>query len=277
MANENKRLKYTIYDYSIYDTTKIKEIYHTGPKFIDPIVSNIILILEKEDNISERKKNLIKLKLSNQAEEILPQEILENWSYKFLIHLNETDILILEHLTTDFPKLKDLPDKFNVKLVLSRGVELSKTGKIIFCKKCSKYLPIPQKELKCDTCNSILDEKNSEYIIYDAIPSNAIKENFHLFLYSIKRYQVTQFKYIDISKVGINYKDFNVYEDRIIIRQISQNSKICATYDKNLSLTSQSFYNLSIKESPIPELNNYYLLGLFNSALFSYFFIKSFK
>jgi hypothetical protein len=260
----------------IYDTTKIKEIYHTGPKFSEPIVSNIILILEKEDSASERKKNLINLKLSNQVEEILPQDLLEKWNYKFLIHLNETDILILEQLNSDFSKLKDLSDKYDVELVLGRGVELSKTGRIIFCEKCRKYLPIPQKKLKCDTCNSSLDEKNSENIIHDAIPSNAIKENFQLFLYSMKRYQVTQYKYIDTSKVGINYKEFNLYEDRIIIRQISQNSKICATYDKNLSLTSQSFYNLSIKKSLISEFNNYYLLGLFNSTLFSYFFIKSF-
>jgi hypothetical protein len=41
-------------------------------------------------------------------------------------------------------------------------------------------------------------------------------------------------------------------------------------------LTSQSFYNLSIKNSPILEFNHYFLLGLFNSSLFSYFFIKSF-
>ncbi len=260
----------------IYDTTKIKEIYHTGPKFSELIVSNIILILEKEVNASERKKNLINFKLSNQVEEILPQDLLEKWNYKFLIHLNETDILILEQLNTDFPKLRDLSDKYNVEFVLGRGVELSKTGRIIFCEKCKRYLPIPQKKLKCDKCNSSLDEKNSENIIHDAIPSNAIRENFQLFLYSIKRYQITQYKYIDTSKVGINYKDFNLYEDRIIIRQISQNSKICATYDKNLSFTSQSFYNLSIKKSQIPEFNNHYLLGLFNSTLFSYFFIKSF-
>jgi len=66
------------------------------------------------------------------------------------------------------------------------------------------------------------------------------------------------------------------YEDRIIIRQISQNNRICATYDKNLSLTSQSFYNLKIEKSIIPEFNNFYLLGILNSNLLSYYFIKSF-
>ena len=72
------------------------------------------------------------------------------------------------------------------------------------------------------------------------------------------------------------YKDLDIYEDRIIIRQISQNKLLCATYDENLSLNSQSFYNLKIKQSSIKEFNHFYLLGIINSILLSYYFIKSF-
>ncbi|MFW9820939.1 MAG: class I SAM-dependent DNA methyltransferase [Candidatus Thorarchaeota archaeon] len=72
----------------IYNKTKIREIYYIGPKFSEPIVSNIIIILEKEDKISERKNNLIKLKYANQLEKILLQNNIENWDYKFLIHLS---------------------------------------------------------------------------------------------------------------------------------------------------------------------------------------------
>ena len=39
LSNRSKIRKY------IFDTTIIKEIYHSGPKFEDPVVSNIILIL----------------------------------------------------------------------------------------------------------------------------------------------------------------------------------------------------------------------------------------
>ncbi|MFX1548989.1 MAG: Eco57I restriction-modification methylase domain-containing protein [Promethearchaeota archaeon] len=260
----------------IYNQTKIKEIYHTGPKFSELVVSNIIIILEKESNASERKNNQIKFKLSNQYEETITQKTIENWSYKFLIHLNKTDSLILEQLNSEFPKLRDLYERHNIKIVLSRGVELSKTGKIIFCENCKKYFPIPQKKLICPLCNSNLNKKKMENIIYDTIPSDTTQENFQLFLFSMNRYQITQYKYINASKVGINYKDFNLYEDRIIVRQLSQNGKICATYDKNLSFTSQSFYNLRVKKSPTLEFDNFYLLGLLNSMLLSYFFIKSF-
>ena len=136
-------------------------------------------------------------------------------------------------------------------------------------------MPIPKKSLKCTTCESPLDKQKIEKIIHDTIPDHSIKNYFKLYLYSIQRYQKKQYKFIDTSKVGINYKDFSNYEDRIIIRQISQNGRICATYDKNLSLTSQSFYNLIILKTSIPEFNNFYLLGLINSTLLSYFFIKS--
>lgn len=259
----------------IYNSTKIKEIYHTGPKFNDPIVSNIIIILEKEFNKLERIENQIKLKTLNQ-EMAIPQDIIEKWNYQFLIHLNKTDISIIKHLTENFIRLKDIDNNPEFKFILSRGVELTKTGEIIYCENCKKFTPVPKKLLKCRVCDAQLNKQKIEKIIYDTLPEDALKENFKLYLYSIRRYQKTQYKYIDISKVGINYKKFSLYEDRIVIRQLSQNSKICATYEKNLSLTSQSFYNLKIKQSHISEFNHFYLLGIINSMLLSYFFIKSF-
>jgi len=260
----------------IYNTTKIKEIYHTGPKFNDPIVSNIIIILEKEPSLLEREKNKIRLKTLPNQENVIPQRIIEKWNYKFLIHLNKTDISILDHLNLNLIRLRDLNNNPRFNFILSRGVELTKTGEIIYCENCGKYLPIPRKLLKCGYCNSVLNKQNIEKIIYNTIPEDALKENCKLYLYSIRRYQKTQYKYIDISRVGINYKKLNIYEDRIVIRQLSQNNKICATYEENLSLTSQSFYNLKIKTSPIAEFNHFYLLGIINSTLLSYFFIKSF-
>ncbi|MFX0187057.1 MAG: Eco57I restriction-modification methylase domain-containing protein [Candidatus Hodarchaeota archaeon] len=259
----------------IYYTTKIKEIYHTGPKFDDAIVSNIILILEKESESCIRDENIIKIKLSNQQEIQITQETLKQWDFKFLIHLNETDISIIEHLNKKFPKLKNLNKNEEIKINLSRGVELAKTGEIIFCKRCGAYFPVPKKALICSECKSHLKTEHIEKIIHQKIPENK-NEDFKRFLYAINRYQIKNNKYIDISKNGINYKNLDIYEDRIIIRQLSQNSLICATYDKDLSLTSQSFYNLKILQSPIAEFNHLYLLGIINSKLLSYYFIKSF-
>jgi hypothetical protein len=171
--------------------------------------------------------------------------------------------------------LKDLNKKEEFKITISRGVELAKTGEIIYCERCGLYFPVPKKALICAECKSLLKIEHIEKIIYPEIPENKNK-HFRRFLFSMNRYQIKDNKYIDISKNGINYKNLDIYEDRIIIRQLSQNNLICATYDKGLSLTSQSFYNLKILRSPIAEFNHLYLLGIINSKLLSYYFIKSF-
>ncbi|MFX1420001.1 MAG: Eco57I restriction-modification methylase domain-containing protein [Promethearchaeota archaeon] len=262
----------------IYNNTKIKELYNTGPKFEDPIVSNIIVILQKEKSIAVRENNQILIKmagLDGLKSKLILQKHIEDWNYDFLIHLIKEDILILRHLNTKFSKLGELMNQKHYEISLSRGVELGKEGEIIYCKKCEKYLPLPKKELKCSQCNSKLSKNFIENIIHKRINSKK-KQDFQPYIYSIERYKIKEYRYIDISKKGINYKDLEIYRDRIIIRQMSQNNKICATYDKGLSFTSQSFYNLKIRNTPALEFNNYYLLGIINSSLLSYFFIKSF-
>lgn len=259
----------------IYNATKIMEIYYTGPKFDDPVVSNIIIILQKEYDEEKREKNLINIKLSNNQTKQLPQISIKKWDFKFLIHLNEIDNSIIEHINKNFPKLKDLNKERGFKILLSRGVELAKTGEIIYCETCQFYFPIPKKHLICSVCKSQLKLEHIEKIIYPKIPMDK-EGDFKEFLYSINRYQIKDNRYIDVSKNGINYKDLEIYEDRIVIRQISQNNLICATYDQNFSLTSQSSYNLKLVQSPIDEFDHFFLLGIINSKLLSFFFIKSF-
>ncbi|MBY8990404.1 MAG: N-6 DNA methylase [Candidatus Lokiarchaeota archaeon] len=259
----------------IYNTTKIREIYETGPKFEDPIVSNIILVLEKESDMQEREKNSIKVKISDQIKRDILQKDLQKWDYKFLIHLSKEDLFILNHLKKFFPTLKDLMMKKDFNILLSRGIELTKKGEIIFCENCRKYFPVPKRTLDCPECKKHLKERNIELIISDFVPEEE-EGKFELFINSINRYKVKNYKYVKVDKPGINYKDFNIYSDRIIIRQLSQNSLICATYEKKFSLTSQSFYNLRVYSSAIKEFNNLYLLGIINSKLLSYYFIKLF-
>ncbi len=258
----------------IYNMTKIKEIYYTGPKFDDPIVSNIILILQKEIFKKNREKNLINIKIGNNENEIV-QKTLEEWNYKFLINLKEEDQFIINKLSKNFPTIEDLIELIEFKILLGRGVEIGKDGRVIYCENCKKYIPLPRSELRCKSCNNFLDRNTIEGIVVDLIPNN-IKDQFCKFIYAINRYKIKDSKFIKKDLAGINYKDYNFYEDRIIIRQLSQDNLICATYEEGLSMTSQSFYNLKIVESSIPEFNNFYLLGVLNSQLISYYFIKSF-
>jgi len=261
----------------IYESTKIKEIFYSGPQFDKPVVSNIILILEKESDEIKRKNNQIIIKLpltQSQDDNRILQNLIKHWDYEFLINLNDTDLRILNHLNTSFPRIEELIEspKFNIRL--SRGVELGKEGKVIFCDSCKKFYPLPNKDFLCPDCMSILNTNSIEKIIVDEIP-NGLESDFKPFIYSMNRYLVKELKYIDMTKKGIKYKDLDLYKDRIVIRQLSQDNLICASYDKN-SVTSQSFYNLKISSPSIPEFNNTYTLGVLNSKLLSYYFIKSF-
>lgn len=260
----------------IHDNTKIREIYYLGPQFEDPIVSNIIIILQKESDETKRLTNLIQINHQKKRTEPskISQKIIEKWNYRFLINLNDQDREVIEFLNINFPELNDLNANPNFKIDIWRGVELGKNGKVIFCNTCNKYFPLPKNNYICKECKSELSNDSIESIIIKSIKGD-LKKNYKPFLYSINRYQVKNLKYINTTKQGINYKELNRYENRVIVRQLAQNSLICATYDKG-SLTSQSLYNLKILKSPIIEFNNYYLLGLLNSQLLAFYFIKSF-
>jgi hypothetical protein len=262
----------------IYNSTKIKELCIVNSQFKNSIVSNIILILEKEKNKRKRENNIINvMNIANEAKLInnFPQKLIRKWNYKFLINLNSIDIKILEYLNQNFLKLKDLMEDNRFKILLNRGVELTKEGKVFFCSKCENFYPIPKRERKCQTCGERFSEENIETIIYDNLPPNNQAE-YKLYLHSLNRYNIEKYKYINISKKGIDYKNLNYFKDRIIIRQMNQNNRICASFYEKLLLCSQSYYNLKVEYSSIQEFNNLYLLGLINSLLLSYFFIKSF-
>ena len=258
----------------IYDNTMIKHIIIVGSQFSEPIVSNVIIILQKESQRTNRIKNEIEiLNELNNTNINLPQAIIEKFDYKFLVNLESLDLVILEKMD-QLPKLGDLLKDERFEINLARGAELNKSGKVAFCGTCKKYVPVPKTFRKCNSCNSVLKKSSAEKIIQKEI-GNIERDNFRRLVYSINRYKILEYRYIQINKPGINYKSEEIYKDRIVIRQLNQNNLICATYDK-FSYTTQSFYNLKVINSQNPEFTSFYLLGLLNSSLLSYYFIKSF-
>ncbi|NVM44368.1 MAG: N-6 DNA methylase [Candidatus Lokiarchaeota archaeon] len=262
----------------IYHSTKIKEICYLGLGFKEPVVSNVIIILQKESKQEERLNNTILIKKTlkrDQLESQLIQNSIGKWDYNFLINLTQRDINILEHLKSNFPNLLDLMYDSQYKILISRGVELGKEGEIIYCEVCHRSLPLPKGNLICSKCGSFLNANKIENIIIDSI-SEDLENEYVPFVYSLNRYIIRKYKYIKLGVEGINYKSYDLYKSKIVIRQLSQENMICAAYDEN-AFTPQSIYNIQIIQSPILEFNHYYLLGLLNSQLLSYYLIKSFS
>ncbi|MBD3215130.1 MAG: N-6 DNA methylase [Candidatus Lokiarchaeota archaeon] len=263
----------------IYETSKIEKIHVVGPQFENSIVSNIILILIREKNEQSRQNNFVQVAFHNSASKKtnnIVQKQIQKWNYRFLINLNQKDIDIIDYLNNKFYSLGLITSKKDYQILLNRGVELTKEGQIFYCQSCDKYYPIPNGKRICNFCGTQFNKNSIEDIILDEIPESADKKDYLPYIYSMKRYKITQYKYINIKKKGIQYKNLEDYKGRIIIRQISQDGLICGAYDPNISLCSQSFYNLKIIKSALSEFNNFYLLGLINSFLLSYYFLKSF-
>jgi len=262
----------------IYHSTRIKEICDLGLGFKEPVVSNVIIVLQKDSNEEERLNNkiLIKMALKNdRSGHYLIQYNIEKWDYKFLINLTQRDIKILDQLKSNFPKLLDIMKNSQFRISISRGVEIGKKGEIIYCEVCNKYFPLMKSNLICSGCGSSLKRDSIEKLIFDNVP-NDLENDYRPFAYSLNRYIIKRYKYIKLGVEGINYKKHDIYKSRIVIRQLSQENLICAAYDEN-AFTSQSIYNLNIFQSPVLEFNNYYLLGLLNSQLLSYYLIKTFS
>ncbi|TES96032.1 MAG: hypothetical protein E3J90_08735 [Promethearchaeota archaeon] len=260
----------------ILNYTKINEICVVGSGFKDPVVSNIIMFLQKEAIGEQRLKNKITIKkaLNDQMVYFLQQDNMVKWDFKFLIHLTQKDIEILEYLNSSFTSLKDLMLDPQFEVSINRGVELGKEGDVIYCDLCNRYLPLPKGNFLCPKCGSPLESNTVEKIIVDTIPKG-LDNTYKLFVYSLNRYFIKEYRYIKLNVDGINYKDSNNYTNRIVIRQLNQENLICAAYEKN-ALSSQSIYNIKISRSPIAEFNHFYLLGLINSRLLSYYFLKTF-
>jgi len=274
LSNRKRIRKY------ITENTNIKKICLINEAFKNSSVSNVILILQKVMDENARNSNVIQIELLKDGLLKMNQLIQENikkMDYEFLVHLTEKDIEIMYFLKSKFPKLEDIINDIQFDIILSRGIELGKEGNIIYCNNCKKYMPLPRKGLKCIHCQKELNKENIENILLNKVSNkDKMDKNIVPFLVSMNRYKINEYKYIKLNYPGINYKNLEIYKHRIIIRQLNQKNLICATHNK-FSLTSQSYYNLKIVKSPIKEFNNYFLLGIINSRLISYFCFKAFS
>lgn len=154
----------------------------------------------------------------------------------------------------------------------SRGVELSKTGKIVQCPFCSLFLPLPSKgnEMRCIHCGNTIPEYdlvNSQRIIIGTNNQETSKpiivgENIH-------RYSVSQNRFIDTKYSGINYKSEKIFAGpKILIRKTGIG--VSAAIDYSDSLCNQVVYSYKTKESCKYPLELF--LAILNSRLAFYYF-----
>ena len=157
----------------------------------------------------------------------------------------------------------------------TRGAEISKRGKACFCPHCKNWFPYPKaKQPNCLHCK---EQINVSAVISERIvaPNGGLgyirlKAGEDLFRYK------SHFKnWIDVTKVGINYKNLAIYQGaKILVRKTGVG--ITASLDYDNAITTQVVYILNLR----PALNNIltieFVLAVLNSRAISYFLLKKF-
>lgn len=154
----------------------------------------------------------------------------------------------------------------------SRGIEISKNGLVTKCPLCGYEQPILKHQIGatkiCSKCNKEIKVNNSRKLISSVRTSTNkaifVGENLH-------RYTIDSEKYIESNVNDVDYKE-KVFKNKRVLLVRKTGLGIYATV-KNNCLTTQSIYVLQPKVSD-DEL--YYYLGLLNSRLIYFYYIKEF-
>ena len=215
------------------------------------------------------------------SQEITSSEILSQESTLIKTFVGNEDINILDKIRKSSIKLGCLTER-------GRGVELNKQGLVARCIHCENWNSPPRmnqdgtfKTKTCQFCGKSIvithETNNIKYLVQenpDRIP------NVHRRRYidgdQISRYGSREYKFIDISAKGINYKPESLYKyPKILLRQAGVGIK--AIFDAKGSYCPQSVYVYKVLDDyrniGIDELA---VLGVLLSRIFHYYLFKEF-
>lgn len=182
-------------------------------------------------------------------------------------HSEEEDLL--EKISSDIIEWDKI---FN----FGRGVEISKTGKILYCPICKwaqgyKKKQMIEGEKKCIHCGEKInvDEESIHNVI------TRIPEPGSVLIYvgeNVRRYGISGEFYIQPNIDGINYKNRELYNPpKLLIRKTGLG--IYGAIDYTGSMTSQTVYILKYADKENTTPLEYYL-ALLNSRVVYYYYLK---
>ena len=223
---------------------------------------------------STYKKKVITKEISlEDVEKELSHQVPQNRFYANDNCVFDIDLKITEQKTFDKMQINSLPVGNYVKN--TRGAEISKKGIVCQCPSCNYWMPYPKaKQPKCNNCNTsiIIENTVKEKIILNHNGAGNIKLKVGEDLY---RFTSVSKSWINTKKIGINYKDLNIYDgDKILVRKTGVG--ITASIDYESSITNQVVYILKMKQAFEKKLSLEFVLALLNSRAMTYYLIKKY-
>jgi adenine-specific DNA-methyltransferase len=221
----------------------------------------------------ELRENILSSKMSfDDAERSLihkvkQQRFAKNKNFNFDLDVREDEEVVLD-------KVKSHEATLHLYLDSTRGVELSKNGKVIQCRACGLWLALPTaKEPACRHCLADIDlSKHVPEIIVTKSKSAGLRPL--IVGECISRYSISQPRWIDISKKGIKYKNDGIYCcDKILIRKTGVG--ISASIDYSRAYTNQVVYIFRLLDNLPVKVTLEFLLALINSRAMYYYLVKN--
>ncbi len=162
---------------------------------------------------------------------------------------------------SDFNKIQNESEQ----ITIARGIEIGKNGKVVECPKCRAFYPQPAKPIQCPRCNGNLQQGNAIFFIEGQGPTNFDRIEKKPIVLAVHRWHCEDIQFVVWGVPGIKYKNPAIYTDRrVIIRQLLQNGRICASLppaNATTATTTQSSYNLNLP----PSLDPLEILAVLNS------------
>lgn len=201
---------------------------------------------------------------------VFQKRFLSNIGCNFDIDTHSNEEALLKKITAVTSDWKQL-------FTFGRGVEISKSGKVVYCPYCNHAQGYKKKQLEegkkiCTNCGKEIPvtTENIRNVVTQEPEKNSVLiyvgENVH-------RYGVTGEYYIRPDIEGINYKNRELYNPpKLLIRKTGLG--IYGAIDYSGSMTSQTVYILKYAEANNIPLE--YYLALINSRVVYYYYLKTY-
>lgn len=270
----------------LLERTQIKFIGRMGEKIFDGVNRACIIIICKNSkptrisrvecmrlNPALRKSILSGQTTYFEADKLLTHVVKQsrfslNKNLLFDIDTKEAEMQILEKVLSSGKTIGEYMSS-------SRGVELSKTGKVCKCEACGFWMPLPNSDMtRCAHCSALIDLSRSE--TSKIISKTWFKGSKPILVgESVRRYSISSRYWISVDNEGINYKNISLYyEPKILVRKTGVG--ITATIDYSSALTNQVVYMFKPRagqQSPIPIE---FILAVMNSRAIYYYLLKQY-
>lgn len=197
---------------------------------------------------------------------IMQSRFASDVNFKFDIDLAEPEELITRKMKSSGQAIGNICSS-------NRGIELSKSGKVIQCR-CGTHCPVPKGTVTCKECSREISRATSNVC---SIVSKSKAAGYVKLLAgeSVSRYKIDSPLWVDITAKGINYKDNSLYSgDKIVIRKTGVG--ISATIDYSGATTTQVVYILKRTQNAVGSISIEALLGILNSRAMYYYLVKAY-